>query len=69
MYLSFDVCLKFKFISVQVNYYLLSDPLKRTHLYTLLRLYTKNRNINSLATSLDILLDSHIERRLFADIR
>ena len=54
---------------MQVNYYLLGDPLKKTHLYTLLRLYTKNRNIDSLATSLEILLDSPIEKRLFSDIR
>lgn len=57
------------YITYQVNYYLLNDPMKKIHLYTLLRLYTKNRNIDGLATSLDILLDSPIERRLFSDVR
>ena len=47
----------------------MSDPLKKTHILTLLRLYSKDRDINSLASSLNILLDSTIERRLLADIR
>ena len=47
----------------------MGDPLKKTHLLTLLRLYSKDRDINSLGSSLNILLDTPIERRLFGDIR
>lgn len=52
-----------------MSYYLLNDSLKKTHILTLLRLYSKDSDINSLASSLNILLDSPIERRLLADIR
>lgn len=57
------------FLSLQINYYLMSDPMKKTHLLTLLRLYSKDKDINSLGASLNILLDTPIERRLLTDIR
>lgn len=47
----------------------MGDPLKKMHLLTLLRLYSKDRDINSLGASLNILLDSPTEKRLCQDIR
>lgn len=47
----------------------MGDSMKKTHLLTLLRLYSRDRDINSLSSSLNIILDSPIERRLLADIR
>ena len=52
-----------------MDYYLMKDSIKKMHLLTLLRLYSRDRDINSLSSSLNILLDSPIERRLLADIR
>lgn len=54
---------------MQIDYYLMGDSMKKTHLLTLLRLYSRNKDIHSLSSSLNILLDSPIERRLFTDIR
>lgn len=56
-------------IWLQVSYYLQGDGTKQSHLLTLLRLYLKNQDIDSLGQSLDILLETDIERRLFGDIR
>ena len=53
----------------QVDYYLMSEPLKKTQLMTLLKLYSKDRDINSLGASLNILLDSSTQKRLCQDIR
>ncbi len=53
----------------QVNYFLIHDETKRSHLLTLLRLYAKDRNVYTLGTSLNILLETPIERRLLPDIR
>ena len=54
---------------LQVHYYLHSDETKRSYLFTLLRLYLKNQDIDSLSQSLNILLETYIERRLLGDIR
>ena len=54
---------------VQVRYYLIGDATKKTHLLMLLRLYVRNRAVDSLASSLDILLEGPIERRLIPYIR
>ena len=54
---------------LQMDYYLMGEKMKKTHLLTLLRLYSKDRDINSLCSSLKVLLDTPIERRLFGDIR
>lgn len=53
----------------QVNYYLMDDLRKRDQLFALLRLYTKDRDIDSLVSSLDILLDTAVERRLLQDLK
>ena len=53
----------------QVRYYLLDDAVKKTHLLTLLRLYARDRGVDSLADSLDVLLDGPIERRLIPCVR
>ncbi len=54
---------------VQVNYFLMHDETKRPHLLTLLQLYARDKNIDSLGASLNILLETPIERRLLPDIR
>ena len=48
---------------------MLDDDTKKSHLLTLLRLYARDRDINTLGSSLDVLLETPIERRLLADIR
>lgn len=53
----------------QVRYYLLNDNVKKTHLWTLLRLYARDRNVDSLASSLGVLLEGPIERRLIPAVR
>ena len=53
----------------QVKYYLLDDASKKSHLQTLLRLYARDRSVDSLASSLDVLLEGPIERRLLPYIR
>lgn len=53
----------------QVHYYLQDDGTKQSHLFTLLRLYLKNHDVDSLSHSLNILLETDIERRLLGDIR
>lgn len=47
----------------------MDDDQKKTHLLTLLRLYSKDRDIDSLGHSLDVLLDTPIQRRLLPHIR
>ena len=54
---------------MKVGYYLMGEPLKKTQLMTLLRLYSKDRDINSLGASLNILLESPTQKRLCQDIR
>lgn len=53
----------------QINYYLMDDRDKKHHLLTLLQIYLKNRDIVGLASSLNVLLETAIERRLLTDIR
>ena len=55
--------------SVQVQYYLLNDAVKMAHVRTLLRLYAQDRSVGSLASSLDVLLEGPIERRILLHIR
>ena len=47
----------------------MDDLRKRDQLFALLRLYTKDRDIDSLVSSLDILLDTAVERRLLQDLK
>lgn len=47
----------------------MDDLGKREQLFALLRLYTKDRDVDSLVSSLGILLDTAIERRLLGDLR
>jgi len=65
-YKSLLLCL---YYTAKVDYYLMGEFLKKTQLMTLLRLYSKDRNINSLGSSLNILLDSPTQKRLCQDIR
>ena len=54
---------------LQVNYYLMGEVEKKAHLATLLRLYAGSRDVDSLAGSLDILLEGPIQRRLIPAVR
>ena len=47
----------------------MNDSVKKTHLLTLLRLYGQGRDVDSLAGSLDVLLEGPIERRLIQAVR
>ncbi len=47
----------------------MDDDQKKTHLHTILRLYSKDRDIDSLGHSLDVILDPPIQRRLLSHIR
>lgn len=53
----------------QVNYFLQHDEQKKLQLLTILKVYNRNRDLDSLCESIDILLDTPIERRLIRDIR
>ena len=55
--------------TMQVNYYLMGEVEKKAHLATLLRLYAGSRDVDSLAGSLDILLEGPIQRRLIPAVR
>ena len=47
----------------------MNDPVKKSHLMTLLRLYARGRDIDSLAGSLEVLLEGPIERKILPAIR
>ena len=53
----------------QVNYYLVGEREKKGQLFTLLRVYAASRDVDSLASSLDLLLEGPIQRRLIPAIR
>ena len=55
--------------SFKVRYYLCHDDVKRLHLMSMLKLYAQNRNLETLGHSLNMLLESDIERRLLGEIR
>ena len=47
----------------------MGEPEKKTHLLTLMRLYAGSRDVDSLAGSLDLLLEGPIQRRLIPAVR
>ena len=52
-----------------MNYYLVGEGEKKAQLLTLLRVYAVARDVESLASSLDLLLEGPIQRRLVPAVR
>ena len=52
-----------------MNYYLVEEGEKKAQLLTLLRVYAVARDVESLASSLNLLLEGPIQRRLVPAVR